>query len=623
MVYDHTGYDFQARFIVCDRTGGGKHEPKFNPSPYYNFPGTREYCALLGTNSSFRREALLNVGGFDEEYEYYLDETDLCLRLVDHGYAVKFVENAFVHHKYLESHLRDSKRALKNWFPILKNKAYFSFRHGVGYFTPDELNQTLANFAAAHREALERSISVGLNSPTDLEVLNNDVERAYVQGMKAALTRSPELIKPASLSQYRSAFKPFASLLSEEGALRLCFLCQEDPSMTGKGGIARFTWDLAKAVARKGHVVHVLTRGSEHNRIDFESGVWVHRIVPTSHATPVLPAGLSVPQALWDYSASMCDELVRLSVHRRVDLVSAPIWDVEGLAILLDGRFPLITSLQTTFAVALEMHKEWETDPQFMADFGQKIIALEKFILLNSRGINAHSRAIVSDTAHRYDLVFDENTLTVIPLGLDDQRTTVRSAGARESLNILFVGRLEQRKGIDVLLAIVPQILREFPTARFTIVGDRSLKNDRGVTYQEEFVRKRENEAFLERVDFTGIVSDDKLRHHYETCDIFVAPSRFESFGLVFLEAMMFGKPVIGCRAGGMPEVIDSPRTGLLAEPGDPVSLLNALRALLQDARYRYEAGVEARHRFERMYTSERMAEEFISMARKRVRAKA
>lgn len=62
-----------------------------------------------------------------------------------------------------------------------------------------------------------------------------------------------------------------------------------------------------------------------------------------------------------------------------------------------------------------------------------------------------------------------------------------------------------------------------------------------------------------------------------------VAPSRFESFGLVHLEAMMFGKPVVGCRIGGMKEVVQHDATGLLAEPGDADSLSNALRRLLED----------------------------------------
>jgi glycogen(starch) synthase len=74
-------------------------------------------------------------------------------------------------------------------------------------------------------------------------------------------------------------------------------------------------------------------------------------------------------------------------------------------------------------------------------------------------------------------------------------------------------------------------------------------------------------------VIFAGEVADSELEAQLERCEVFVAPSRYESFGLVFLEAMMFGKAVVGCRAGGMMEVIDEGVTGLLAEPGDSNSL--------------------------------------------------
>lgn len=89
---------------------------------------------------------------------------------------------------------------------------------------------------------------------------------------------------------------------------------------------------------------------------------------------------------------------------------------------------------------------------------------------------------------------------------------------------------------------------------------------------------------------------------------MFVAPSRFESFGLILLETMMFGKPVVACRAGGMAEVVAEGETGLLAEPGDAASLERCLAALVEDAGLRERLGVAARRRYEAHFTAERMA---------------
>ena len=81
----------------------------------------------------------------------------------------------------------------------------------------------------------------------------------------------------------------------------------------------------------------------------------------------------------------------------------------------------------------------------------------------------------------------------------------------------------------------------------------------------------------MSNIQFEGRVDNEILRDAYAGCDIFVAPSRFESFGLIFLEAMREGKPVIGCLAGGMPEVVTQNVNGLLVEPNDADALLKAI----------------------------------------------
>ena len=113
---------------------------------------------------------------------------------------------------------------------------------------------------------------------------------------------------------------------------------------------------------------------------------------------------------------------------------------------------------------------------------------------------------------------------------------------------------------------------------------------------------------------FHGRVEEDTLRAFYRNCDVFVAPSRYESFGLVFLEAMMFGKPVIACDAGGTPEVITHGVTGLLAKPGDPITLAAALETLLTDSAMRREMGAAARSDYELRFTDVVMRDDMLNM---------
>jgi phosphatidyl-myo-inositol dimannoside synthase len=144
---------------------------------------------------------------------------------------------------------------------------------------------------------------------------------------------------------------------------------------------------------------------------------------------------------------------------------------------------------------------------------------------------------------------------------------------------ILTVGRLSSSdtyKGFDTLIEAMPAIRHEYPAARLRIVG----KGD-------DLPRLQALAAGLGvagSVDFLGPISDEALRAEYAACDLFALPSRKEGFGLVYLEAMVYGKPCIGARAGGAPEVI-TPATGVLVTYGNIPELVTAVDDLVRHPR--------------------------------------
>ena len=103
----------------------------------------------------------------------------------------------------------------------------------------------------------------------------------------------------------------------------------------------------------------------------------------------------------------------------------------------------------------------------------------------------------------------------------------------------------------------------------------------------------------------------------YQTCDIFVAPSRFESFGLVLVEAMRSGKPVIGCLAGGMTEIVEHGKCGFLVPPGDAEHLAAGMLELVKSPALRESFGRAGRQRFEEEFSSARMAAESVPLYRR------
>lgn len=148
-----------------------------------------------------------------------------------------------------------------------------------------------------------------------------------------------------------------------------------------------------------------------------------------------------------------------------------------------------------------------------------------------------------------------------------------------ETLRLLFVGRLVERKGVEHLVRALPRVL-ERRDAELTVVGEGEW---------EPRIRRAAREAGVEdRVRLTGYLSREELSRAYRRCDIFVLPAVVDSkgdtegLGVVLLEALRFGRPVVASNVGGIPDIVEDGRTGWLVPPGDPGALA---RTLLRVAR--------------------------------------
>lgn len=617
-VYDHTGTSFQAGYVTTNRLGYATDWDA--PSPHLNFPFSAHYPHLLGTNCSFRRSALIEIGGFDEEYEYFLDETDVCCRINDAGYRIVQLANAFVHHKYAPSHMRDERKIVRNWYPLIKNRVYFGLRNARDHHS----RQQILEAGMADLRGWERSVlaaeKAGDYTPEEVDRFYDEAAKAMEDAQERA-GEPPKLLSAATRAEYSMPFSPFPTIRPMPERSTICLVSQDYPPGQN-GGIARNVAQLAKVLAADGHHVHVLTRARSRSTVDFEDGVWVHRIAirnyPVPDQSPIAP--WRIPQHIWNYGQTMLDEVRAIDARRKVDVVYCPMWDCEPLSFLMAEEFPLIVALQTTMRFWLESQPQRMADKSWMEEFGNPIIAMEKLILSRAPMFHANSRAIVADIERKYRLSIDPERIFHSPHGMEDwtRGAAQRQPPADRNVRILFVGRLESRKGIDTLLEAAPGILAEYPDVIFDIVGDDTIPRADGTTYKDEFLLRAQPTAVLDRVRFHGRVDEDRLRGFYRDCDLFVAPSRYESFGLVFLEAMVFGKPVIAGNAGGAPEVIAHGKTGLLTPPGDAVALGAILREMIADAELRQQMGEAARADYETRFTESVMLRDFL-MAFKRL----
>jgi glycogen synthase len=632
--FDHTGYSFQSRYITCDRVGWARFNHLSNPSQTYNLPFSREYCSLMGTNCSFRRDVLLQIGGFDEFYKYFLDETDVCVRVVDAGYKVIFVDDALVYHKFAPSHTRDVNRVNKNYHINARSVGYFSIRNG-GHILG--LAEVLSQIASWRRKVIE-----GINWQKKNHVITESECVKYLKelddGLEEGITTAQNYEERQTLQLPTVVAHPFKNYTlnsSTSSKLTLCFVSEEYPPGY-VSGIGRWIFECATSLAELGHEVHVITKSKlSFSRVDYENHVWVHRISDT--AKEESPSAkyfgsnktkkFNLPEVVATWTTLVKEEIDRITFFKNFDAITCPIWNLQGLGCIEKYHTKLVTSLHTTFALMLENQPAWTNDKEYFVNHVQRMIAGEESVLRNSRHILANSKSVVDSINKAYRVKLSshqDQEVAIIPHGVSDLSADVTNFELPRKKNaeikITFLGRLEMRKGIDVILDTVPSIIEKFPTAKFYIIGESIEKSAGDQKIESAFIRNYQSLIDQDNVVFLGCLDDEQVFAHLSNSDIFIAPSRYESFGLVFIEAYRFGLPVIGCNAGGMTEVIIHEQTGLLAIPGDSTSFEASLIRLISDEPLRKELGKNARLVYETSYASNVIAKKlenyFFKVAR-------
>ena len=191
----------------------------------------------------------------------------------------------------------------------------------------------------------------------------------------------------------------------------------------------------------------------------------------------------------------------------------------------------------------------------------------------------------------------------VVPFGVDVQMFNPQTSGKciREKYGladgpiVLAVQRLSPRKAVEYLIRAVPHVLEKIPETTFLIVdGGQRLRRLKDLA--EELKVK-------DRIVFVGSAPRCTLPKYYAAADIFVLHSRFEALGLVLLEAMSSGKPVVTTGVGGTPDIVEHGKTGFLVEPKNPTELANAITSILKDRRLGKKMGDEARTKIAKYFS--------------------
>jgi phosphatidylinositol alpha-1,6-mannosyltransferase len=347
------------------------------------------------------------------------------------------------------------------------------------------------------------------------------------------------------------------------------------------GGIARLAFELADSLHRNGEEVIVLTTSKAEG-------------IPGSHQRQelrVIRTGWGNVRLLRYMSLFM--SLCRILLTHKVGRIHALIWFPDGVTCMLASgifRVPYFVS-----AYASDMS---------LGNTPLKRYVLKKLMLLvlsRAKKITAISHFT---KAKLTDYGISPQKIVIIPGGTDPERFNpeVNATQVIQQFNLLnkrvimTIGRLEERKGHDMVIRSLPQVLREVPESVYLIVGKG-----------QELSRLKELVARLEldgHVIFAGYVEDERLVEYYNACDVFIMPSReitaagdAEGYGIVYLEANACGKPVIGGNSGGIPDAIINRYNGILIDPLSTEEIADSLIELLRNEHLAKEMGMNGRRR--------------------------
>jgi glycosyltransferase involved in cell wall biosynthesis len=176
----------------------------------------------------------------------------------------------------------------------------------------------------------------------------------------------------------------------------------------------------------------------------------------------------------------------------------------------------------------------------------------------------------------------------------------------RKEKIILSVAALRKQKGIGIALHALGKVRRSYPDFRYIIVGEGPEENNLHALATRL--------KLGEQVEFIGKKTHDNVLEYMKICDIFLLPSWKEAFGIVYIEALAFRKPVIGCRTQGIEDIVSDGDSGLLCEPRDIDNLKEKILLLLNDEEFAKRLGEKGRERVCTLFTWRRSADMLIDV---------
>jgi D-inositol-3-phosphate glycosyltransferase len=381
------------------------------------------------------------------------------------------------------------------------------------------------------------------------------------------------------------------------------------------GGMNVYVRDLTRFLGRLGVHVDVFTRSQDEHvpHILHDLG-YGNRVVH-------VPAGPQTPlpkKDLASYLPEFVDGVVQFAAQKnlRYDLIHSHYW-MSGIAAkslkeLWD--LPLVHMFHTLGLMKQRVARENdELEGEYRLQGEYEVLRIADRIIAATQAELAQLQWLYQADTHKVVIIPPGVDLShFYPIPVDEARDYIGVPLCERVL--LFVGRIEPLKGIDILLEALSMLRRQNITVCLTVIGGDPTVNDETQNSEMAHLQAlRAQYGMNDLVAFIGQRSQDSLPYYYSAAEAVVVPSHYESFGMVALEAMACGTPVVASQVGGLAFLVQDGQTGFTVPVDDPLALADRLAELLNDHELHQRMGVQAAE-FARQYSWEKIAGRILSV---------
>jgi len=372
--------------------------------------------------------------------------------------------------------------------------------------------------------------------------------------------------------------------------LRIGFATAEYPGWTPYGGIGVYVQTMAAGMAQLGHQTFVLLCSPERSAREETSDVPVVIVAPRGTIRLPFPIGRGPGMMV-----SRCLAATARELH--LDILEAP--EFGGLTAFVPAKdsrpFKVVVRLHMCYSLVRSLNNSRPTSLKEVAT-NFLIDRIERRAIIHADAMTSISTSTTVETLRVHGLSRDD--IVTIPNPVSPAFFDVplhTTARIRPDPTVLFVGRLEWRKGPDILVRAFPEVLKRFPKARLRLVGS-DTPTAPGDNSMLNHLRSLVTGEVLSHIEFLGARPAGELPQIYGEADVCIFPSRWEGFGIVCAEAMASGRPVIVPRNSGFAEHITDHGNGLLSEGAESGDLAKSIIELLSNTELRHRVGSAARH---------------------------